>query len=331
MQTRRTLAQSIAASLVEAIQLGEFAPGDRLPPERDLMERYEAGRNTVREAVQALVAQGILDVRPGRGTTVLKSEFSALVDTTAALDGAARERRIPVIATEGITPIHRANVPLAVAAQLQELLAAGQFTPGDKLPSERVLGEQFGVGRTSIREALRRLEVQGLVEIRHGIGTIVIEPTDDDGAAHDSELLLLDGITVPELLEVRRGLEREAARLAASRMTGGDRRRIKDLLARLEDGSLTDEEFIDADVEFHQAIAEMSRNNLLHRMVHQLKNEHRAYSMKVIQLPGRRANANQDHHAIADALVSGDPDAAEEAITRHLSMVHDEIATALDL
>jgi DNA-binding FadR family transcriptional regulator len=95
MVTRPSLAQSIAKELASAIYVGEFRTGQRLPSERALMERYSAGRNTIREAVQSLVAQGLLDVSPGRGTTVLEinhatpfehADFSVLSGNTAVDD-----------------------------------------------------------------------------------------------------------------------------------------------------------------------------------------------------------------------------------------------------
>jgi DNA-binding FadR family transcriptional regulator len=95
MVARPSLAQSIAKELAAAIYVGEFRAGQRLPPERALMERYSAGRNTIREAVQSLVAQGLLDVSPGRGTTVLEvsqgtpfehADFSVLTGNAAVDD-----------------------------------------------------------------------------------------------------------------------------------------------------------------------------------------------------------------------------------------------------
>lgn len=71
---RQNLSQATAARLLEAVQAGEFRAGEKLPSERELMARFQVGRNTVREAVQSLVSQGILDVRPGRGTTVLGTD-----------------------------------------------------------------------------------------------------------------------------------------------------------------------------------------------------------------------------------------------------------------
>lgn len=77
---RQTLSQAVSAAVLERIRSGEFAPGDRLPTEKSLMEEYGVGRNSVREAVQALVTLGLVDVRPGRGATVIGIESDAVMD-----------------------------------------------------------------------------------------------------------------------------------------------------------------------------------------------------------------------------------------------------------
>src|ERR1700751_6000810 len=84
---RQTLSQAISAAVLERIRAGEFGPGDRLPTEKMLMEQYGVGRNSVREAVQALVTLGLVEVRPGRGATVIGVESENVLDaeTLAAL------------------------------------------------------------------------------------------------------------------------------------------------------------------------------------------------------------------------------------------------------
>jgi GntR family transcriptional repressor for pyruvate dehydrogenase complex len=77
---RQTLSQAVSAAVLERIRSGEFGPGDRLPTEKSLMEEYGVGRNSVREAVQALVTLGLVDVRPGRGATVIGIESDAVMD-----------------------------------------------------------------------------------------------------------------------------------------------------------------------------------------------------------------------------------------------------------
>jgi GntR family transcriptional regulator, transcriptional repressor for pyruvate dehydrogenase complex len=78
---RQTLSQAVSAAVLERIRSGEFGPGDRLPTEKLLMQEYGVGRNSVREAVQALVTLGLVDVRPGRGATVIGIESDALMDS----------------------------------------------------------------------------------------------------------------------------------------------------------------------------------------------------------------------------------------------------------
>jgi DNA-binding FadR family transcriptional regulator len=77
---RQTLSQAVSAAVLERIRSGEFGPGDRLPTEKSLMAEYGVGRNSVREAVQALVTLGLVDVRPGRGATVIGIESDAVMD-----------------------------------------------------------------------------------------------------------------------------------------------------------------------------------------------------------------------------------------------------------
>jgi GntR family transcriptional repressor for pyruvate dehydrogenase complex len=77
---RQTLSQAVSAAVLDRIRSGEFGPGDRLPTEKSLMEEYGVGRNSVREAVQALVTLGLVDVRPGRGATVIGIESDAVMD-----------------------------------------------------------------------------------------------------------------------------------------------------------------------------------------------------------------------------------------------------------
>ena len=77
---RQTLSQAVSAAVLDRIRSGEFGPGDRLPTEKSLMQEYGVGRNSVREAVQALVTLGLVDVRPGRGATVIGIESDAVMD-----------------------------------------------------------------------------------------------------------------------------------------------------------------------------------------------------------------------------------------------------------
>lgn len=138
--SRRNLSQTIADDLLDLIRQGEFRPGERLPTEKGLMELFGAGRNTVREAVQVLASQGILDVRPGRGTIVrsIASEhaidpatFSALLEDRA-IDDLHEFRRLLEVEAAGLAAKHSTN------AQVQAIagwLAALEHADGEGLPT----------------------------------------------------------------------------------------------------------------------------------------------------------------------------------------------------
>lgn len=227
-----------------------------------------------------------------------------------------------------VQPINRTKVPLAVAAQLQRLLAE-EYQAGDKLPAEKVLGESFGVGRSSIREALRLLEAEGRVRIVHGVGTFV---SDDPQASVDGSgtLLVLEQSTVPELFEARRALESENATRAAERITASEAKQLQELLGRFHDETLSDEEYVQTDVALHSAIARATKNRVLIHLFEGLEGQLVEYSRRVISLPGRRETASGGHRAIVEAIVDRDPSAARKAIVEHLEAVEREIALQLE-
>jgi DNA-binding GntR family transcriptional regulator len=125
---------------------GEFAPGAALPSEATLCEQYGVARNTLRRALDRLTEEGLIEVRPGRGRVVVSSPDVA-------------GRVIPQYQT--------------MADDLRSLIASGKLMPGDPLPSEMALAEQYGVARGTARHALAELEGAGLVVTVHGKGRYV--------------------------------------------------------------------------------------------------------------------------------------------------------------
>jgi GntR family transcriptional repressor for pyruvate dehydrogenase complex len=203
--------------------------------------------------------------------------------------------------TRRIEPVRRLKVADSVAAQLERLIADGDYAPGDKLPAERVLSEQFGVGRSSMREALRMVESSGLLRTDHGVGVFVVSKTKrGQGLA---EMLLIDDYTIPDLFEVRLSLERDAAGLAAQRVTAAAADELRDIITRASDPTLSDSEFIALDGELHKSIAKATNNLLMLRLAESLQPLFTTYSHRVIALPGRRAAAHAGHCRIVDAVI----------------------------
>jgi GntR family transcriptional repressor for pyruvate dehydrogenase complex len=229
--------------------------------------------------------------------------------------------------TAKIEPLDRLKVADAIAAQLSRMISAGDYESGEKLPAERQLSEQFGVGRSSMREALRSLASEGLVRIEHGIGVFVADPSKRrDG---HSGLLVLGDYTVPELFEVRLPLERQAAGLAAERISADELAHLRNVLAEAADPATSDDRFIELDAELHRTIAAASRNPLLVSVVASMEAHFFTYSHQVFTLHDRRSRAHRGHEMIVDALSAGDVTAARHAAVTHIREVEADIVAHL--
>ncbi|MCW2946406.1 MAG: hypothetical protein JWR24_3123 [Actinoallomurus sp.] len=223
----------------------------------------------------------------------------------------------------GIEPVRRLKVADSVAAQLESLISRGDYNPGDKLPPERVLAERFGVGRSSMREAIRIVEANGLLRTDHGVGVFVVR--NKKSAPEMSQLLVFHDFTVPELFEARLSLEPEAARLAAKRITPQEMAELERILAAEADPDLSDDEFVKLDVALHRTIVSATKNTLLQRLLEIIEPLFFAYSQRVIQLPGRRAHARAGHERIVEAIIGRRARDARNAAVRHIRDVERDI------
>jgi GntR family transcriptional repressor for pyruvate dehydrogenase complex len=204
--------------------------------------------------------------------------------------------------------------------QLLTYIHLSGLQPGDRLPSERELAADMQVSRVSLRQATVALEVQGLLEVRHGGGIYVraVDPAPD----HISELLTRRA-RLPEVLEAREALETMTARLAATRRTAADLRAMDEALALMsaetERGELGD----NGDAAFHLAVTTAAGNAVLSQLMEMLAP--RVHESRVASLsePGRPPKSLAAHQRIAEAIRSGDPRAAEAAMRRHLRVVAD--------
>jgi GntR family transcriptional repressor for pyruvate dehydrogenase complex len=207
-----------------------------------------------------------------------------------------------------------------VAALLLDTIVARGLQPGDRLPSERELGEQFGVSRTVIREAVRALAAKGVIEVRTGSGLRVAAV--DASAVSESMSLFLRGGTVeyPKVHEVRRLLEVEIAGLAAARASEADVARIRTVAEQMEAVLDDVEKASRLDLAFHRAIARATNNELYLLLLD---------SIGEAQLEIRRANLQtgaapqtiEAHRAIVDRIAARDPKGARRAMEEHLDQV----------
>jgi GntR family transcriptional repressor for pyruvate dehydrogenase complex len=215
----------------------------------------------------------------------------------------------------------------SVAAQLEQLILQGRYRVGDRLPAEPELANQFGVGRSSLREALRRVETDGLITIYHGRGTWVT--ADVMRPARRGAILHVEGFTVPDFLDVRLTLEAEAAAVAARRIGPEQTTTLQQVVTAADEPSLTDHEFIQLDWRIHRGVAAATGNPVLLHLTDMLEHIFIKYSHRVIQLPERRALAQAGHHEIVEAVVNHRVRPARAAARRHIQDVERDIAEHL--
>ncbi len=207
-----------------------------------------------------------------------------------------------------------------VTASLAASIHAARSTPGERLPSADALARRFGVSRTVVREAMARLQADGLVETRQGSGAFVAglagRPLRFDPATMATPARVLD------ILELRMGVETEAAALAAMRASPAQKAAIEAAVEALSAVAGTGADGVEEDLRFHQAIAEATGNPLFPLFVTFLGEHYRA-SIHALRLDGAARAAllrrvAREHAAVAEAIRHGDAEEARWAIRRHL-------------
>lgn len=206
-----------------------------------------------------------------------------------------------------------------VADMILERILTSGFRPGDKLPSERELGEQFGVSRTVIREATRALAARGIIDVRAGVGLCVAAV--DASAVSSTMRLFMHGaeeLTYEEVHEVRRLLEIDAAGLAASRATGDDLATLKTCLDELADAGDDAELWAMRDVEFHRTVCALTHNPLYVIMLDSIGDVLLEIRRATVYIPKRLPKLLVVHQQIYDAIEAHDVAKARAAMRSHL-------------
>ncbi|TDW24299.1 FadR/GntR family transcriptional regulator [Kribbella kalugense] len=218
----------------------------------------------------------------------------------------------------------------AVTQQLMDMFVGGNFRPGDRLPAERRLAENFGVGRAAIREALAALEMLGVVETRHGAGTY-LQATAENLLPRSIEWgLLLNQREAIDLAEAREQLEISIVQLAATRASAQDIDRLSAAQGRMESATSDPDAFVAADVEFHLELAKIAGNSVLAGML--------ASTRSLLEVWIRRASSGErstnltleEHRRIVDAVTTGNVDSAKGAMRVHMNGARARLVTSLD-
>lgn len=208
-----------------------------------------------------------------------------------------------------------------VVEQIRERIRDGTLGPGQRLPTERELGESFGVSRSVVREALKVLSATGWVETRQGSGTYVCPEPRPALTRGFTLRAIADDPSVLGLYEVREPLDALAARLAAQRRTDAQ---AADLTARAEDSAIAarNDDWIAfgmADDAFHDLLCEASGNPYLTEVLRSVRHLLRDVAAMVVRLSGSMSIASGQHARIAEAVAAGDGAAAELAMANHVT------------
>jgi GntR family transcriptional regulator, transcriptional repressor for pyruvate dehydrogenase complex len=212
-----------------------------------------------------------------------------------------------------------------IVQQIEESIVKGDLKPGDQLPAERELAQRFGVSRTAVREAVKALREKGLVEAFSGRGTFI---TDGTKQAVRQSLDLMVKIGQPEgsrhLAEVRAILEPEIAALAAARIQEPELTTMREAVATMDRAGTDPEAYIEADLDFHLALAEGAANPLILSLLDSIVALLREQRLRIFRVPGGPERGQIHHKRILDAVERRDSDKAREAMRAHLAQVRDD-------
>ena len=216
--------------------------------------------------------------------------------------------------------IRRDKVYEGVAKQIERLILK-KLQPGDKLPSERELVETLGVSRSSIRDAIRSLELMGMVEPRQGAGTIVREMSSESLAHPLSNALRRKEELIGELLDFRKMLEPQLAARAATQASPGQISEMEQILKRQEAKLRAGETPVVEDSEFHYAIALAAGNSVVLKVLDTLMDLLRDSRQRSLQVEGRPQKSLAAHRRILAAIKRRDAKGAESAMWQHIENV----------
>mgnify|MGYP000061896080 CR=1 FL=1 len=211
-----------------------------------------------------------------------------------------------------------------VLDRLMQLINSGQYAPGDTFPSERELMEQFGVGRPAVREAMQSLQSAGLIAIQQGQRPRVTVPTAVDmfsqidlAARH---VLNSSPGSLEHLKDARLLFEVGIVRRAAENLTDQDAARMRAALDKQKRYFETEpDKFVEADIEFHIAIAEATKNPILVATCRALLDWLKQFHTNIVRLDGKEPVTMGEHERIFERITARDPDGAAYAMTDHLN------------
>jgi len=217
-----------------------------------------------------------------------------------------------------------------VYLELKRMLEEKGFSPGDKFHSENELTAMLGVSRSSIREAVRLLEVAGFVTVQHGKGIFVSDP-DNAGRKALETWLNENETSLSEHFEIRLIIDPKAAASAAQKSDANDIAKLREICARfkqsVEAGNTAD--VINLDEQFHLSLAKSTKNKTLYMIMKTMTQSLPEGWISSLHVPGRIEKTIKEHCAIVDAIASRNPVLAERTMAEHLTNALNDIRSSM--
>lgn len=221
--------------------------------------------------------------------------------------------------------IKKTRIYEEVVSQIHALIRDGRFKAGDQLPAERELAETFKVSRTSVREALRALETQGLIVSRTGHGNFVADLPVESLVGPLARLLIDEKNALADVFEMRKLIEPQIAALAAERATRNDIARLKMIVAKQAAAVSRGETGVEADAELHFSIGRATRNQALQKLVSGLMEMLSRSREESLQTDERRESSIDAHRRIIAAIEKHDQTRARSEMLRHIEQVEESV------
>jgi len=229
--------------------------------------------------------------------------------------------------------LKKVNTVDAIIEAMLNKIKAGEYNPGERIPSEKVLAKEFQVSRTSLREAFKKLELMGTITIRQGDGTYLNENSHDNSRDKIIETWLRSSFTIGDnnlmdYLEAREMIEIKAAGLAAKRVTPEDIEKISHILSALSALDTSDiSQYSKLDFEFHQAVIYAAHNTFISKLWDLLSPLIAEQQARSNYITGVTSNASQTHKLLFDAIVNKKSKNAEKIMAEHLSLIPGRLFT----
>jgi GntR family transcriptional regulator, transcriptional repressor for pyruvate dehydrogenase complex len=212
-----------------------------------------------------------------------------------------------------------------IVGQIEESIRKGELTAGSQLPAERDLAKQFGVSRTAVREAIKALQEKGLVDAFPGRGTFVTNGV-PNAMRRSLDKLVNSGEEEGRayLVEVRDILEPEIAALAAVRADEEDLAAMREAVKIMDAASRDSDAYIEADLDFHLALAEAAANPIVLSLIDSIVGLLREQRLRIFRVEGGPDRGQHHHRRILEAIQRHDPQAARAAMQAHLAQVRED-------